>query len=162
MPLTMPLGYLGIGGLVWGCVFVVTAIGIWRMSPWARQVLLGAIVVYQLHIWINHWVYDTSVYSRQVWPFEAGISLVWSLVTWGFMNLPGIRRRSGRQQYLDEIRNHLVQLRRLFLTQTQYVFERLRGTAALACLAALGVDGIDAMPRATEHNSGPLKSFASH
>jgi len=92
LPLTMPLRYLGIGGLAWGCVFVVTAFGIWRVRPWARKVLLGAIVVYQLHIWINHWVYDTSVYSRQVWPFEAGISLMWTLVVWGFMNLPGIRR----------------------------------------------------------------------
>ena len=92
LPLRMPLPYLGLGGLFWGVVFVVAAFGIWRVWPWARQVSLGAIVVYQLHIWINHWVFDTSVYSRQVWPFEAGMSLMWTLVVWGFMNLPGIRR----------------------------------------------------------------------
>jgi hypothetical protein len=92
LPLTMPLQYLGIGGLAWGGVFVVTAIGVWRLWPWARKATLGAIMVYQLHIWINHFVFDTSDYSRQVWPFAAGISLMWTLVAWGFMNLPGIRR----------------------------------------------------------------------
>ena len=91
LPLTMPLRYLGIGGLAWGCVFVVTMFGIWRLWPWARKTTLGAILVYQLHIWINHFVFDVSVYSRQVWPFAAGISVLWVIVVWGFMFLPGIR-----------------------------------------------------------------------
>jgi hypothetical protein len=92
LALRMPLPYLSLGGLFWGIVFVVAAFGIWRMWPWARKALLGAIVVYQLHIWVNHFVFDTSVYSRQVWSFEAGISLMWTLIVWGFLNLPGIRR----------------------------------------------------------------------
>jgi hypothetical protein len=92
LPLTMPLPYLGLGGLFWGVVFVVTALGIWRVWQWARRLLLGAVIVYQLHIWINHLVFDTSIYARQVWPFAAGISLVWIIVVWGFLFLPGIRR----------------------------------------------------------------------
>ena len=92
LALRMPMPYLGLGGLIWGSVFVVTAFGIGRVWPWARKALLGAIIVYQLHIWINHFVFDTSSYSRQVWPFAAGISLGWIIVAWGFMFLPGIRR----------------------------------------------------------------------
>jgi len=91
LPLTMPLAYLGTGGLVWGSVFVVAAFGVWRWWPWARKVLLAAIIVYQLHIWTNHLIFDTSAYSRQVWPFQIGISLAWIVVVWGFFFLPSIR-----------------------------------------------------------------------
>jgi hypothetical protein len=96
LALAMPLPYLGVGGLTWGIVFILVSFGIWRVWPGARKVLLGAIVVYQCHIWINHFVFDTSVYSRQVWPFEAGISLVWIIVVWGFLFLPGIKRLYSR------------------------------------------------------------------
>ena len=92
LSLAMPLPYLGIGGLAWGIVFVVVSFGIWRVRPWARKALVAAITIYQLHIWINHFLFDSSVYSRQVWPFEAGISLVWVIVVWGFLFLPGIKR----------------------------------------------------------------------
>ena len=92
LPLTMPLAYLGIGGLVWGSVFVVAAFGVWRLRQWARKLLLAAIIVYQLHIWANHLIFDTSAYSRQVWPFQIGISLAWMIGVWGFLFLPGIRR----------------------------------------------------------------------
>ena len=51
-----------------------------------------AIIVYQFHIWINHLIFDTSAYSRQVWPFQIGISVAWIVVVWGFLFLPGIRR----------------------------------------------------------------------
>jgi len=93
LPLTMPLPYLAAGGIVWGSVFVVTALGIWKMWTWARRLLLIAIIVYQAHIWINHWLFDTSSYSRQVWPFQAGISVITMVVVWGFLFLPGIRGR---------------------------------------------------------------------
>ena len=92
LPLTMPLTYLGIGGLVWGSVFVVAAFGVCRLRQWARKLLLAAIIVYQLHIWANHLIFDTSAYSRQVWPFQIGISLAWMIGVWGFLFLPGIRR----------------------------------------------------------------------
>jgi hypothetical protein len=96
LSLAMPLPYLGIGGLAWGSVFILVSFGIWRVWPGARKVLLGVIIVYQCHIWINHFVFDTSVYSRQVWPFEAGISLGWIIVVWGFLFLPGIKRLYSR------------------------------------------------------------------
>jgi hypothetical protein len=87
-----PLPYLGLGGLFWGVAFVVIAFGLWRVWLWARKAMLGAILIYQLHIWINHFVFDSSVYSRQVWPFEAGLSLAWIMVVWGMLFLPGIKR----------------------------------------------------------------------
>ena len=88
----MPLTYLAAGGLVWSIAFVVAALSVWRLWPWARKLVLGAIVLYQLHIWVNHFVFDTSDYARQLWPFHIGISLAWVVVVWGYMFLPGIRR----------------------------------------------------------------------
>ena len=92
LPLAAPLPYFGLGGLFWGVAFVVIAFGLWRVWLWARKAMLGAILIYQLHIWINHFVLDASVYSRQVWPFEAGLSLAWIMVVWGWLFLPGIKR----------------------------------------------------------------------
>ncbi len=92
LALAMPLPYFGLSGLFWGVAFIVIAFGIWRVGLWARKALLGAIILYQLHIWINHFIFDSSVYSRQVWPFQAGISLVWIIVVWSFLFLPGIKR----------------------------------------------------------------------
>ena len=92
LPLTVSLPYLTICGLVWGLVFVGAACGVWRLWPSARKLLLGAVVVYQVHIWINHVLFDTSVYSRQVWSFQAGISVAWIMAVWIFLFLPAIRR----------------------------------------------------------------------
>ncbi len=92
LPLRMPLVYLAVCGLLWGIVFGVAAAGVWRLWPWARVLLLGAIIVYQVHIWINHLVLDTSTYARGIWAFDAGISAAWVIFVWGFLFLPGIRR----------------------------------------------------------------------
>jgi hypothetical protein len=91
LPLTMPLPYLAAGAMVWGCIFCVTAFGVWRGWPGARKLLLSAIFVYQLHIWVNHFIFDTSDYARQVWPFQAGVSVAWIVWVWGFLFLPGVR-----------------------------------------------------------------------
>jgi hypothetical protein len=92
LPLSMPLPYLAGSGLIWGIIFVAAALGVWWLRPWARKLLLAAIVVYQMHIWINHLLFDISGYARQVWPFNAGISSVWIMAVWGFSFLPDIRR----------------------------------------------------------------------
>jgi len=93
LPLAMPLPYLAAGGLVWGMVFIAAAVGVWRLRPWARRLLLSAIVIYQAHIWINHFIFDTSDYARLVWPFQVGVSAAWVVAVWGFLFLPGVRRR---------------------------------------------------------------------
>ena len=91
LPLTMPLPYLAASAMVWGSVFCIAAFGVWRLWPWARKLTLGAIVIYQLHIWINHFLFDTSDYARQVWPFQAGVSAAWIILVWGFLFLPAVR-----------------------------------------------------------------------
>ena len=97
LPLSLPLPYLAACGLIWGIAFAVIAFGLWRLWPWARSLALGAILLYQGHIWANHLLFDVSAYSRQVWPFHVGISIVWIVVVWGFLALPGIRQLYRRK-----------------------------------------------------------------
>lgn len=97
-PARAPLAWLIAGKLAWGVVFGVTAWGVWRLRPWGRKLLLGAITLYQAHIWLNHILFDASDYARQVWPFAAGVSVVTLGVAWGFMFWPKIRRRYTKQE----------------------------------------------------------------
>ena len=92
LPLSLPLPYLAACGLIWGIAFAVIAFGLWRLWPWARSLALGAILLYQGHIWANHLLFDVSTYSRQVWPFHIAVSILWIAGVWGFLSLRNIRR----------------------------------------------------------------------
>jgi len=92
LPLTLPLLYLAVCGFIWGIAFTATAFGLWKLWPWSRALALGAISLYQGHIWINHLLFDTSTYSRQVWPFHIAISILWIAGVWGFLSLRNIRQ----------------------------------------------------------------------
>ncbi len=98
LPLRIPLVWLIGGKLVWGIVFGITAWGVWRLRPWGRKLLLTSLTLYQAHIWLNHILFDVSEYSRQVWPFEAGISLITLAVVWGLVGLPSLRRSYANQE----------------------------------------------------------------
>ncbi len=83
-PLRMPLAWLVTGKLAWGLVLGLTAWSVWRGQPWHRTLLLTSITLYQVHIWINHILFDTSHYARQVWPFQLSLSLLTLIVVWGY------------------------------------------------------------------------------
>ena len=92
LPLSLPLPYLAACGLIWGIAFTATAFGLWKLRPWSRALTLGATLLYQGHIWINHLLFDVSTYSRQVWPFHIAVSILWIAGVWGFLSLRNIRR----------------------------------------------------------------------
>lgn len=92
------LAWLVTGKLAWGIIFGVTAWSVGRWKAWGRKLLLAAITLYQAHIWLNHLLFDVSEYSRQVWPFEAGISLITLAAVWGLACLPSLRRPQSNQE----------------------------------------------------------------
>jgi hypothetical protein len=92
LPVRMPLAWLIAGKLAWGIAWSVIAWGVWRLAAWGRKAALAGIVLYQLHIWINHVLFDTSDHAQQMWPFAAGLSLVTIGLLWGFMFVPAVRR----------------------------------------------------------------------
>jgi uncharacterized membrane protein (DUF2068 family) len=91
-PTSMPMALLAGTSLVWGCVFVVCSLGLWRLRPWGWMGTLVAVTLFHVHIWCNHVVFDRSDYARQVWPFAIFHTLVTLLVVWGFLYWPTVRR----------------------------------------------------------------------
>lgn len=91
------LAWLVTGKLAWGVIFGVTAWSVGRLKAWGRKLLLAAITLYQAHIWLNHLLFDVSEYSRQVWPFEAGVSLITLAAVWGLACLPSLRRPQAKE-----------------------------------------------------------------
>jgi hypothetical protein len=89
---SMPMNLLAGTSLVWGIVFAVCGLGLWRLRSWGRKGMLMAVTLYHAHIWVNHIVFDRSDYARQVWPSAIAHTLVTLFLVWGFLYWPSIRR----------------------------------------------------------------------
>lgn len=89
--------YLGATGLFWAITLGAAAVGLWRLRAWGRWLGLGAVSLYCMHTWLNRFLFDLSAYARQVWPWEAAVSLLSLALTWGILWLPGVRASFGRE-----------------------------------------------------------------
>jgi hypothetical protein len=89
---SMPMALLAGSSLIWGGVFLVCSLGLWRLRPWGRSGTLFAVTLFHAHIWFNHVLFDRSDYARQVWPFAIVHTLVTLFVVWGFLYWPFVRR----------------------------------------------------------------------
>ena len=87
MPMTLLFGT----SLVWGIVFGVCSLGLWKLRLWGRVGTLVATTLFHTHVWFNHIVFDRSGYARQVWPFAIVHTLVVLIIVWGFLNRASIR-----------------------------------------------------------------------
>jgi uncharacterized membrane protein (DUF2068 family) len=97
---SMPMALLSVTSFVWGLIFAVCSVGLWRLRSWGRMATLVAATLFHVHIWINHIVFDRSDYARQVWPFAIVHSLVALTIVWGFLNWPSIRRLYSQENGL--------------------------------------------------------------
>lgn len=82
----------------WSLIFLICAVGLWRLRLWARRATAIAVPLYELILLAGRALFARSDYARQTWP----MALVWAgvtiLVTWVLLSLPGARRafRIGR------------------------------------------------------------------
>ncbi len=90
--LSVSPAYLGVTGLAWGAALGVAAAGLWRLRPWGRWLALASVSLYHLLAWVNRLVFDSSIYARQVWPWEAFVSVLALGLTWGILWRPGVRQ----------------------------------------------------------------------
>jgi hypothetical protein len=95
LKLAVPPTYLGLSGFVWGIVLAAATVGLLRLRPWGRWLTLGAVSLVHLQAWIDRLVFDRSAFARQVWPWEAAVSLVSLVLTWGILWRPRIRKAFG-------------------------------------------------------------------
>jgi hypothetical protein len=70
IPLSVPAWYQPLGGGIWGTVWLVLAIGLWRRKEWARRLTL-LIVPVQLLFWLGDWLlFSRSSIAIQSFGFD--------------------------------------------------------------------------------------------
>lgn len=89
--ITVSWGYLAAMGAFWGMAFVVCAIGLISFRPWSRWLALAVVTLYEVHVWINHLVFDASDYAHQTRPRDAVLTLLLLGIFWGGLNLGEVR-----------------------------------------------------------------------
>ena len=96
-PMTVSLGYLAAMGGFWGVTLTACAVGLVRFRPWARWSTLAAVTLYQVHVWINHLLFDASDYARQTRPWDALVTLVLLALVWGSLSPRSVRKTFERE-----------------------------------------------------------------
>ncbi len=92
LPMTVPLIYLAAMGGFWGLVFVVCTVGLVRFRRWGRWGTMAATVLYEIHVWVNHLLFDANDYALQTRPRDLALTLLLLIFILGPLNLASIRR----------------------------------------------------------------------
>ena len=95
LPMTVRWEYLAASGILWGLVLTVCAFCLVGFCRWARLATLGASTLYQVHVWVNHLLYDANDYARGTWPRDLVISGLFLAIIWGVLSWPSVRREFG-------------------------------------------------------------------
>jgi len=90
LPMTVSWAYLAAMGSFWGLVFISCAVGLLRFRPWGRWFTLAAATLYQVHVWVNHLLFDASDYAFQTRPRDMLLTVVFLALVWGMLNWPGV------------------------------------------------------------------------
>lgn len=89
--ITVSWWYLVAMGAFWGMAFIMCAAGLIFFRPWSRWLALVAVTLYEVHVWINHLVFDASDYAHQTRPRDAMLTVLLLGVFWGGLNLGEVR-----------------------------------------------------------------------
>lgn len=89
---TAPLEYLMAMGIFWGLTLTLAAVALLRRWPWGRWATLAAVTLYQVHVWVNHVLFDASDYARRTWPWDLLLTLLFLAFVWGSLSLPAVRK----------------------------------------------------------------------
>jgi len=96
LPLTVPLTYLAAMGGFWGLIFVVCTVGLVRFRPWGRWGTMAAVTLYEIHVWVNHLLFDGSDYARQTRPRDLLLTMLLLALVWVSLNLHSVRKTFSR------------------------------------------------------------------
>lgn len=92
LPMTVTWNHLVTLGVFWGVAFVACAVGLARFCPWGRWGTLAVVTLYEIHVWINHLLFDANDYARQTRPRDLLLTLLLLALVWGVLNVPQVRR----------------------------------------------------------------------
>lgn len=91
VPLTLTWQYLTAMGALWGIAFVGCSVGLMRFRAWGRWATLISATAYQIHVWVNHLLFDASDYARQTRPRDLALTALFLALVWGLLSLPSVR-----------------------------------------------------------------------
>ena len=92
LPTTVPMEYLAAMGAFWGIALTVCAVGLLRFRPWGRWGTLTAVTLYEVHVWVNHLLFDASDYARQTRSWELLLTLLLLAIVWSSLSLRSVRQ----------------------------------------------------------------------
>ena len=95
LPLTVSWAYLAATGIFWGLALTACSVALAGFYPWARWVTLAAATLYELHVWVNHLLFDANDYARRTWPRDLVLTAVLLALVWGVLSWPSIHREFG-------------------------------------------------------------------
>jgi hypothetical protein len=102
LPTTVPLEYLVGMGAFWGVALTTCAVGLVRFRRWGRWGTLAATTVYEVHVWVNHLLFDASDYARQTRGWDLFLTVLLLALIWGSLNLRSVRRVFPSQVDTDQ------------------------------------------------------------
>ena len=91
LEMTVSWAYLAVMGSVWGVVFLACLVGLLGFRRWGRWSTLVAVVVYEIHVWGNHLLFDANEYARSLWPRDLALTLLLLILIWGTLSWPSVR-----------------------------------------------------------------------
>ena len=92
LQMTTSWAYLAVMGGFWCVAFLVCMVALMRLWPWGRWAALAATTLYQVHVWVNHFLFDANERARQLWPRDAVLTLALLVLVWVILNWPSVRQ----------------------------------------------------------------------
>lgn len=92
LPMTISWTYLAAMGGFWGVAFIACAVGLARFRAWGRWGTLAAVTLYEVHVWLNHLLFDANEYARLIRPRDLVLTALLLATVWGGLNWPSVRK----------------------------------------------------------------------
>jgi hypothetical protein len=91
LPLSVPVWYLALVGLVWGSLGLLAVVGLSAGRAWAPALTGWGGTAFVLWLWIDRLLLVRSDYAARTRPFELIISLVLLGCVWWILRRPASR-----------------------------------------------------------------------
>jgi len=92
LPMTVSWAYLAAMGGFWSVAFIICAVGLILFRRWGRWLTLATVTLYEIHVWINHFLFDANDYAHQTRPRDLLLTLLLLVLVWTLLNWPSVRK----------------------------------------------------------------------
>ena len=92
LPMTVTWRYLAAMGGFWGIALTACVLGLLRFRPWGRWGAMAAVSLYEIHVWVNHFLFDASEYARRTRPRDLALTGLFLTLVLGTLHWPSVTR----------------------------------------------------------------------